>query len=350
MTTEISLETGGRRYGGWKRVSASRSIEAFAGSFSFTASERSPTDPTARPIRRGDSAVVKIGAVALITGFIDQTDPQYDATTHEIAVRGQSKTGDLVHCSATLEPGEWHNRKLEQIAADLVAPFGIRVRTEVSTGDAFETFKLEPSDTVHGALARAAAQRAVLVTNNGAGDLVLTRVGPDRVGVELRRGERILAARGAFSDRDRFSVYTVKGQRRSSDSDEDEPQIQVTGQATDQGVTRFRPLEILAEEPGSVASLQARAKWEATSRQANAQRATLTVQGWAHPGGLWLPNQRVRVVDSWLGIRREMLIAGVTWTLEESGRRSELSVVPPEAFDFEPNVKEISAASSEIWQ
>ena len=349
MTAEIVLETGGRRYGGWKRISVSRSIEAFAGNFRFTASEKSPTDPLARPIRMGDSAVVRVGDEVVITGFIDTIEPAYDSESHEIAFGGQSKTGDLVHCSATDEPGEWHGRKLEQIAADLVRPYGIRVRTEVPTGVAFPTFKREPSETVHGAIARAAAQRAVLVTNNGAGDLVLTRVGPERVGVELRRGERILRAKAKFSDRDRFSVYTVRGQRRSSDSDGDDPQVSVSGEAKDLGVTRFRPLELLAEEPGSAGDLQARAKWEAANRQGKAQRATVTVQDWVHPGGIWLPNLRVPVDDSWIGIRREMLIAGVTWLLDENGRLTELSIAPPEAFDL-LEVAEISEASGQIWR
>jgi len=35
--------------------------------------------------------------------------------------------------------------------------------------------------------------------------------------------------------------------------------------------------------------------------------------------------------------------------LDDRGRRSDLSIVPPESFDFEPGVKEISAASSAIW-
>ncbi len=349
MKDEISLETAGRRFGGWKGVAASRSIEAFAGAFSFTASEKSPTDPTGRPIRMGDSAVVSIGDVAVITGFIDMIEPQYDSRTHTIAVGGRSKTADVVDCSATHEPGEWHNRKLEQIAADLLEPYGIRIRVEASTGEAFPTFKLEPSETVYAAIARAAAQRALLVTDNGDGDFVFARVGPTRVGVELRRGERILRAKGSFSARDRYSIYTVKGQRRSSDSDGDDPQIQVSAQARDLGVERFRPLDILAEEPGSTGDLQKRAKWEASSRLGKAQRATLTVQGWEHPGGLWLPNQRVKVVDSWLGIRREMLIAGVAWVLDDRGRRSELSVAPPEAFDLQPDT-DITAKASAIWQ
>jgi len=349
MTGQIALEAGGRSYGGWKIVSVSRSIEAFGGSFQFTASERSPTDPTGRPIQVGDEAVVRIGGVALITGFIDRVEPVYDATSHEIKVAGRSKTADLVDCSAVNEPGEWRDRKLEQIAADLVAPFGLRVRVEADTGEVFPTFKLDPTDTVHGAIARAAAQRAVLVTDNGAGDLVFTRVGPNRAGAELRRGERILRARGSFSDRDRFSIYTAKGQRRSSDSDGDEPQVAVSGSAKDLGVTRYRPFEIMAEEPGGVGDLVARAKWEAATRQGRALRATLTVQDWGHPGGLWLPNTRVRVEDSWLGIRREMLIAGVTWLLDEGGRRTDLSLAPPEAFDLLPE-PEISKKSGQIWQ
>jgi len=334
MTGEISLETGGERFGGWIRVSVSQSIEAAAGSFSFTASEKSPDDPLGRPIRMGDLAVVRIGDVALITGYIDKIDPGYDANTHTIRVSGRSKTADLVDCSATHEPGLWLERTLEQIAAELTKPFGIKVRAEISTGLPFSTFQLEPAETVHGAIVRAAGHRAILVTDNGAGDLVLTRVGPARAGVELRKGDRILSARGSFSDRERFKTYTVMGQRRSTDSDGDDPQTRVSAEAKDLAVKRFRPLDILAEEPGGVGSYRDRAKWEASNRKGNALRAMLVVQDWAHPGGLWLPNQRVNVDDAWLGITREMLIAGVTWILDESGRRTELSIAPPEAFEL----------------
>lgn len=349
MTGEIHLETGGSRFGGWTRVSVSRSIEAFGGSFSFTASEKSPADPLGRPIRMGDSAVIRIGDVALITGYIDQINPEYDANTHTIRVSGRSKTADLVDCSATHSPGEWRERTLEQIAAELTKPFGIKVRAETSTGLSFSIFKLEPAETVHGAIIRAAAQRAILVTDNGAGDLVLTRVGLARAGVELRKGDRIRSARGSFSNRDRFSVYTVKGQRRSSDSDGDNPQTQVSAQVKDLAVKRFRPLDVLAEEPGDVGSYRDRAKWEASTRQGRALRATLVVQDWAHPGGLWLPNQRVNVHDAWLGIRREMLIVGATWILDESGRRTELSIAPPEAFELLAT-SEISVESGAIWR
>jgi len=348
MTAEISLQTGGSRFGGWTGVSVSRSIEAFSGSFSFTASEKSPADPLGRPILMGDSAVVRIGDVALITGHIDKIDPGYDKNTHTIRVSGRSKTADLVDCSAIHEPGLWLERTLEQIAAELTKPFGIKVRVESATGLPFSTFKLEPSETVHGAIVRAAGLRAILVTDNGAGDLVLTRVGPARAGVELRKGDRILSARGSFSDRDRFSIYTVMGQRRSTDSDGDNPQTQVSAEAKDLGIKRFRPLDILAEEPGSVANYRDRAKWEATTRQGKALRATLTVQDWEHPGGLWLPNQRVNVDDAWLGIRREMLITGVTWILDESGRRTELSIMPPEALELLAT-PDISAESGVLW-
>ncbi len=352
MTGEVTIETNGRRYGGWLSVSVSRSIEAFAGTFQFQGSERSPTDPLGRPLRMGDEVVVRIGGVKLITGFIDKIDPRYDERSHTIDIAGRSKTLDLVDCSAAPDPSEWHDRKLDQIISELVKPFGLTVRTETDVGLPFVVFKLEPSEAIHSAIVRAAAQRAVLVTDNGDGDLVLTRVGRDRAGVALKKGERIKRARGSFSDRDRFSVYSVLGQRRSTDdtSEEvDEPETQVLGVAKDLGVTRYRPLDILAEEPGSVAELEARAKWEAVTRQGAAIRATLTVQDWSHPGGLWLPNQRVQVEDSWLGIRREMLIAGVNWMLDDDGRRSILTIAPPESFDLLASI-EISKSSGDTWQ
>ncbi len=75
MKDEITLEARGSRFGGWTKVSVSRSIEALAGAFSFTASEKSPDDPLGREIKMGDAVVVRIGEVPIITGWVDQLDP-----------------------------------------------------------------------------------------------------------------------------------------------------------------------------------------------------------------------------------------------------------------------------------
>jgi prophage tail gpP-like protein len=62
-------------------------------------------------------------------------------------------------------------------------------------------------------------------------------------------------------------------------------------------------------------------------------RATITVQGWSHAAGLWQPNQLVRVTSALLDVDDDLIVAGVTLTLDEKGTLAELSVCRAEAFD-----------------
>jgi len=116
---------------------------------------------------------------------------------------------------------------------------------------------------------------------------------------------------------------------------------------------RFRPLLLVADGGESRAELQDRARWEARVRAARARRVTVTVQGWRDSdGGLWAPGDRVRVRDEWLGVDAELVVAGVTMTLDEGGRRTVLSLVRADAFNLRP-IEEPSPESTwadEFWE
>ena len=80
------------------------------------------------------------------------------------------------------------------------------------------------------------------------------------------------------------------------------------------------------------------------------RRLTITVQGWRERGGsgaIWAPNRLVGVVDDWLDIERDMLIAGVGLARGADGTTATLVCYLPGAFELralpEP---EISAGSS----
>lgn len=70
----------------------------------------------------------------MLTGYIDDFIPSYDADNVEIRVMGRDKTGDLVDCSVVHSSGKWKGVRLEQVAADVCCPFGITVITETPTG------------------------------------------------------------------------------------------------------------------------------------------------------------------------------------------------------------------------
>ena len=178
----------------------------------------------------------------VIQGYVDAVTVDYDSGSHTIAVRGRDATGDLVDCSAATEPGEWHNERLEAIAAALCEPFGIRVTQVVDTGEPFARFRIEEGESVFEAIERACRFRAVLPLSDGQGGLILGGPSRSRTTVRLERGLNILSASGTSSWLGRFRDYTLLGQQAGGlDGFTAEEIAHVEATARDPGVNRHRP-------------------------------------------------------------------------------------------------------------
>lgn len=351
--TEILLRVGAARFGGWTELSVTRSMRAGAGSFAFGVSERNPVDPTEIPIRKGDRAEVLLGNTPIVSGWIDQRQARGDASGHEIRFAGRDATADLVDCSHAVEPSEWRGRALPAIARAIAEPFGIPVSADVDTGGAFRVFKTEPGEEAFAAIKRAAAHRAVVPIADGAGGLLLTRASTERLPFELRRGVNIQSASATHSDRERHSLVRVIGQQRESTEAFEVPvedAAEVVGEASDPGIGRYRPLVVVAEEPGTRDQFADRAAWEVAERRGRGLSATIGVPGWEHPAGPWRPNVRVRVVDSLLAIRGDMLVTDVTYSLDDAGRRTELVLAPPEAWALRAVPEPPEEPTLELWR
>lgn len=335
QTTGIAeLKVDGAFYGGWKSMRVSRSIEQIAGTFELEVTEHWPGQPLASPIRPGHSCQVLLDGAPVITGYIDTVEPSYDANSHTVRITGRDKTGDLVDCSAIHKGGQWNNVGIATLARDLIAPFGIRLQIEADAGSAFSSFNIQEGETVFECLERAARMKALLLVSNPLGDLVITRAGRSVVPVQLEEGKTIKSARGEFSWKDRFSRYTVKGQDRLG-PDGDTEHASPAATFSDSTITRYRPLIVLAEEHGHGATLRDRAEWEKNVRMGRGNRGSVTVQGWRHANGdLWQPNTLVRVRSPLLWLDADMLIVGCTWTLDERGTHTELTIARREAFDL----------------
>lgn len=330
---DVRLVIGSEAHAGWTEIRVMRSIEAVADTFELTLTERWADGEEPRPIRAGVACELWIDDERVVTGYVDDVAPSYDAQKHTVTASGRSKAGDLVDCSlsGTLQ---WKGRTLLAIARDLAKRFGIEVRSEVSEGEVFQVEALEPGEPVWDFLEQLARRRAVRIVSLSDGNLLITRAGTGRIATPLTLGENVLRASGEFSLRERFSDYIVQGQQSGRDGNSGAAAAHVKALAKDNGVTRYRPTVVLADGPSTTADAKRRAEWQRNTAWGRGQGLIYTVNGWRHAGGLWAPNRLVRVDDPWLGIAGDRLIMSVQFSLDEQGGRTELRVMPREAADL----------------
>lgn len=334
----VELLVEGRLYAGWEQAGITRAMDAAAGTYSLTVTDRWEPNAQPWPIRAGDECEIRLGGEVVISGYVDLVKPSFGASSHTIQVQGRDRSGDMIDCSAVHDPDEWKDIGLLRLAQILAKPFGITVQAETGLGAPIDLVKLQHGETALEALSRHAKMRKVLVMPDGRGGILLTRTGARRAAVELVQGRNILGASGTLDWSERFSDYIVKGQAGFSEDTDGETEAHASGTAKDAYVDRYRPMLITTDTEANNATAKDRAAWEANTRLGRSAKATITVQGWRQtPGGaLWAPNMLVRVRSSWLAIDGEMLIRQVTFDKGSSGTTTQLDIVSPQAYAPEP--------------
>lgn len=340
MTEELTLNVDGKVWGGWTDMTINRSLESVAGEFDLTVTAQwSSAAP--RSIKPGQSCTVSIGSDRVMTGYIDDFIPSYDAENVSLRVMGRDKTGDLVDSSVVDKSGQWKGQKLEQLAATICKPYSIEVVNETDTGDAFGSITLEQGETGFELLDRLAKQRGVLVTSDAYGRLVITRASILRAGVALTLGDNILAARGRFSWRERASQYIVKGSASAGGATWDEQPVKMVGGrqtvVSDPEITRYRPKILVNEDSLTVGGASARGEWYKTRMMGEANTTEITVAGWREngiSGPLWQTNRLVKITDEIQQLDVTWLIKTVSFMEGDQGRLTVLTLVPPESLDM----------------
>lgn len=333
----VTLTVTGRRFDGWKDIMVEQRLDALCGSFDLGMTERWPGQSENWRIEAGDACSVAVDGETLLTGWVDRARYQLNPKEHPLRVQGRDRTCDLVDCSAEHQPGSWLNRTIDQIARDLVAPFGLKVTMIGSPGAVFQRFALEPGETVLDAIQRMTVLRGLLATTDAQGDLVLQRPSEQVAGYRLVEGENIEDVVFDNDTTDRFSRVRILG-HDASDESAGSRAARPKAEALDAGVRRHRPLVIVADEEATTATLDASAKWEVSVRSAKAQGVTVVASGWRAPDGqLYRPNLVVPVAAPTLGLDAELLVAGVRFRRSaHEGSRTELSLVRKEAYSLKP--------------
>ena len=328
---DVRLEIGSELYGGWKRISIRRALGRVAGTFDLNVTERWPGQDVPRPIQPGAPCRVLADGLPVITGYVDDVRISCTASEHSVTVRGRDKTGDLVDCCPPSM--QLAGASLAVIARNLCAPFCIEV-VDAAGSEAVPGFKINPGDTVFETLDQLARAQGVFLTTDGEGRLVLARAGKEKAKTVLEFGKNILESRGSFSMAERYSEITVLGQTAASDTWDGAKASQQKTVVRDAGVPRYRPLTLIAEQEWQGANN--RAQWEINTRYGKGNVVSYTVYGWKDGEKLWGPNVLADIRDAALGLEDTWLVGDVTFSLDDGGYRTELTLSPAEAFEISP--------------
>lgn len=365
-SNQVEIRVGGKRYGGWKSVLITSSIEQVARAFALEVTENFPGNTAFTALQTGELVQVYIGEDLVCTGYITSTPIRYDGKTITVQVQGKSRTVDLVDCcppSAAYAPPaasanlwsevkgksgkaqaapaaaakpqtSWKNLPAGIIIEELAKPYGITLTISAESNEV-KTHTVNPGETVFESIKRLITKDNLVLTDDEAGNLVLVEPGGAGQATDaLELGGNILKASARFDASARFSHYVALGQHAGTDEDFGRTAAEDKGIAVDPEVTRFR-LKVLKDSgQASTKTAGARARFEANFQAARFRAVTYTVQGWRQSdGSLWRPNTKVIVRDQTLfpgGL--EMLVVQTKLQLSSAGMTAELGLMPPDGY------------------
>lgn len=343
---EVTIRAGERSISGWTQVRITRSIEQVPNTFEvgFT-TERS--GPGGTLLDEGSPVQVMIGESVVVTGYADVVRSTSDAGSHELVIAGRGKCQDLVDCAAEWPTAYIGSTSITDVARKLCQPYGIPVVPPPQPGPDLPFFDVTLIETPWTLIEEMARSCQVLVFEDQAGNLVFDNVGEDVAASGFTEGVNAKQITVTRSTSDRYSEYLgfAYSTRMLQDLGED---LNVRARAEDTGLPkrsdgqpRHRRRALVVEAPsgldrGDVGAR--RVAWEQTRRAGRSRQALVTVEGWRDKAGqLWTPNYRAPLSLPSHDIDGVTWVIGdVTYIRDAEGTRTELLLMPAQAFATEP--------------
>ena len=341
---KVKLVVNGVNLSGWQSVQVHRSLDEACSTFSLSMSSM---DVGGLPVEVRANAPCEIwfGNDLVLTGYIDRYADNISIRSHSINVSGRSKTRDIVDCS-NQHMGSYQNMNLYQIAVDLCNQQSIDVIKSTDVGDAFINFMPELGEPIFEIIEKLARLRYVIVTDDEKGNLLLTQAGTAGSG-KLQRLKKatdnnIIASRRETNATQRYGKIVVMGQGIQNLEVANQLGSSLSSTAVDSTMPANRVLIKVMEYNGTGDDCQKRANWEIAHRSGRSTTFSYSTSDWRmKDGSLFKTNQMVSVYDDYYNIYTDLVIAEITYTLDQgSGTTCELVLMPPEAFTPDPSFKD----------
>ncbi|MCA0275874.1 MAG: hypothetical protein LCH86_07720 [Proteobacteria bacterium] len=282
------------------------------------------------PCAPDDEATITISGHLWGTGYVRDVSPSHDET-RRCAVTFVSKTVDATECSIDHPTGFKPDCDLKQIAEEFDS-YGIGIEGSAGT-EKKRHHKVVPGETLFQTLETDARAQGVLIHDTPEGKLKLADKPEGRHSGGLVRGQNIISASASLSGRYAYSEVTVRGQA----SEGIRPTALRAEAKAKSGARRKRMLILPHEGEASSGRLKKRAAWEAKRAAGKATSCMITVPGFRDGAGrLWTRNFLVEVVDDWIGVNQDMVIASLSFDQgSDGGTTATLSLKDPRALGGE---------------
>ena len=351
--SDVRLLVGGTRYGGWKSIRITRTMQAACGSFDLEVNDRWAGQSTPWPIGEEAPCKVVIDDQVVIDGYVGKRDIDFDEASHSLSYGGRDRAAALVDSEAVLEEWTFRKASLLRVAEAVAKSHGVKISLQpgLDLPPPPPKFVVSPGETGFEIIRRASQAVGALVVSDGSGGLVVTRAGAGRAQVALVEGRNVRSGRVSYDADDRFHRYVVVTQVAGTDNASGAA-VSIRAEAVDQEVARTSRTKLIRPEAGITTDYaRRRAAWEMRTRAARAEQVSLRVRGWQQrPGGaLWPVNALVTVQSPTLGLDGDLLIVTAEHSIDDrSGEVTDLQLMRPDAFSPEPIIRK--GTSSGLWK
>lgn len=341
---EAKLVVGGYAWANWTRYELDADYTTPADAWSFEV--HNPSHAQLAALTTGSAIQVLVGDQVAQKGFLERRQARRakDGGT-VIALSGRDLGAPLLDCTPKAS-WIWRNVSLESLAKQALAELGVTatVSAHADAKTLRSVQKAEPGETYWQVIERYAKKLRLLPWMSPAGVLHLDR--PDYTSepvATLIHGRTSYASQTNViefvHDEDlagRYSDVTVVGQVPGNDSLFGSAACQVKGTAKDAGMAAkglYRPTVMDDGDVASSTEASARAAWEVSHRQYEAQSLQVVVPGHGPTSmTLWELNTQVTVVDEVFGTSGTWWIAGRRLLRDrKGGSRSALTLRVPGA-------------------
>jgi prophage tail gpP-like protein len=347
----LAIRKDGVDFGNFVSIEVGLNLETVASSFSFNATA---SEDELLPILESDYIeIIADDSFTILTGTVDKYSVNYNKDSHNIVVTGRSLLSDLVD-STVVGFQEYDKINFVQLCQNVIDDLKIDVKVINNAGvikDFESVAAAETGQTAFEFLEPFARKRQVLLTTNGAADLVITRGSNILSNNSLQHliddnSNNINSATKEINIAPLYNKYIAQGNMNPIDFSEFnsvQDLVDQVGIAIDSEIREQKVYEFFVEQTSDADTLQKRAEWELSLRRARSFVYNCTLQGHSANGEVWKPNVLHHINDDFANINDILLCNKVIFKYDlKKGSTTELQFAQKNAYTLQAEKDKIT--------